>query len=141
VGVVASLPPAASGEFAYVGWLAAISLTVSVLLFIASFWVPTIATKTAVGCLLVSIGLYALKYALEKWLHIAVTLGVIIAGVAAAVALFPIVHTWINLHLRGVAKKIGADNPQAARVLTEVADGATGLSDRLLKLKPSGATA
>lgn len=129
-----------AGEFAYVSWLAAITLTIAVGLFIASFWVPTIATKTAVSCLLASIGLWALKYALEKYLHIAVTVGVIIAGIAGAVALFPIAHTWVNLHLRGMAKKVEAVNPQAAAVLKEVADGGVGLASRLRGLA-SGASA
>lgn len=124
----------ASGEFAYVGWLAGVTLTIAVGLFVASFWVPAIAVKTAAGCLAASIGLFALKYALEKYLHIAVTLGVIIAAIGGAVALFPVVHTWINLHLRGVAKKIESANPAAAQALIQVADGGLGLEKRLKKL-------
>lgn len=126
------LPKAApTGEFAIIGWLAALSLTVGVLLFIASFWVPLIPTKGSASCLAASVGLWALKYALEKYLHLAVNVGLIVGGIAAAVALFPLAHTWVNAHIAGTAKKLRGVAPQAAAVLKEVSNGGPGLVGRI----------
>lgn len=134
-------PPVAGGEFAIVNWLAGISLAIGTAMFIASFWVPLIPIKGAGACVVAAIGLWALRYALEKYLHPAVNVLMIVAGIAAAVALFPIVHTWVNAHLAGMAKKVEATNPEAADVLREIAKGDTKLLGRLKSLTEPSAVA
>lgn len=134
-------PPVASGEFAIVSWLAGISLAIGTAMFIASFWIPLIPIKGAGACVVASIGLWALRYALEKYLHPAVNVLMIVAGIAAAVALFPIVHTWLNAHLAGVARKVQTTNPEAADVLREIAKGDTKLLGRLKSLTEPHAVA
>lgn len=125
------LPHIARESFGIVGWLASISLALGVAIFVASFWVPLIPVRASGGCLLAAVGLWILKYLLETYLHLVANVGLILAGVAAAVVLIPLAITWVNAHLHLTAKNLAGVAPEAAKVLQEAADGGLSLVGRI----------
>ena len=115
-----------------VGWLGGICLLASLGTLVASFVVPIIPRKAAIGCLIGGVACYALQYALLVYgvyfAEVAVWLSIALCGLMGGTTLWPWVVTLKNRALAKTGQALIEKGhlPEAVAVLAEAKPGELG---------------